>query len=158
MTAPTDRLAALIAGLESAANAAEQAEASFKRDIDLRIAELERARAFAFRRLRLIGAMAAPAEGEREAAVEARLDAAMRHIGWLVPGAELDPTELEVRAALEPVAAALEDLARPPEGEGEPPSAADALVRFEAWYRARFGAEFLDVFEQRAEFRSLVDF
>lgn len=156
MTAPTDRLAALIAGLESAATAAEQAEATFKRDIDRRIAELERARAFAFRRLRLIGAMAAPVEGEREAAIEARLDAAMRHVGWLVPGAALEPSELEVRAALQPVAAAIEDLARP--GEGEPPSAADALARFEAWYRARFGAEFLDVFETRAEFRSLVDF
>ena len=155
MTAGVDPLRTMLDAFETAALAAEQAETQFKREIDRRIAELEQARAFAYRRARLAAAMAAPvAAAERAAAIEARLDLAFAHMGWT--GRVLDPTEQEVRAALQPVAAAIEDLVRP--AEGEPPSAAEAFAGFEAWYRARFGVEFLAVFEQRAEFRPVVDF
>ena len=159
MTSPADPLRAMLAGFETAALAAGQAEAQFKREIDSRIAELEQARAFAHRRLRLIAAMAAPVEAaEPAAALAARLDLAFIHIGWA--DREPDPTELEVRAALEPVAAAIEDLSRPGGNEQPPPAetVAQAFTGFEAWYRRRFGVEFLAVFEQRATFRPVVDF
>lgn len=164
MTSPADPLRAMLAGFETAALAAGEAETRFKREIDRRIAELEQARAFAHRRLRLIAAMSAPiATEERAAALAARLDLAFVHIGWA--DREPDPTELEVHAALEPVAAAIEDLARPGhagEEGGEPPppaeTVAQAFAGFEDWYRRRFGVEFLAVFEQRAAFRPVVDF
>ena len=160
-TAGANDMPAILAALQQAARAADAAETGFKRDIDKRIAELERERAFAYRRLSLMGALGAPiAPAERAAAIEARLTALFRHIEWIVESLDdLDATGQEVRKALMPVAAAIEDLGRPAEA-GQAPAASplDAFATFESWYRTRFGLDFLGIFEQRASFRPVVDF
>jgi hypothetical protein len=169
MSAQTDppagqSIEGLLAQMQAAAQEAAKAESAFKRGVDGRIAELEQARAFAYRRMGVMTALCSVApEGEYQACVQARLKALFVHVGWIDGGLEeLDATEREVRDALLPVAGAIEDLAR-----SAPPSAADALPAlspielfavFEAWYRGRFACEFLDVFEQRAAFRPLTDF
>ena len=154
----------LLAQMQAAAQEAAKAETAFRRDIDARIAQLEQARAFAYRRVGVMTALCSPTpEGELEACVQARLKALFVHVGW-IDGAldELDATEREVRDALLPVAGAIEDLARSaPSASGDalpPLSPIELFGVFEAWYRGRFACEFLEVFEQRAVFRPLVDF
>lgn len=160
-TEPT--LAAVMAELQAAAQSAAAAEKAFKRDIDKRIAELEQARAFAHRRMDIIKALAAVApEGTPESCALARLKALFIHIEWINDSLdELDPTECEVRDALLPLAMAIEELARAqPDASrtATSPGPIEALAAFEAWYRQRFGCEFMGIFEERANFRPLVDF
>jgi hypothetical protein len=75
--------------LQAAARAAETAEAAFRREVATRIADLEQQRAFAFRRLNLMQAIAeavGPAEDEPTAmayalaALRARLRADSGHV------------------------------------------------------------------------------
>lgn len=156
-------MAAILAELQAAAQDAAAAEKAFKRDIDKRIAELEQARAFAHRRVDIVKALGAVApEGALEACALARLKALFVHIEWINESLdELDPTECEVRDALMPLATAIEELARarPDASRAAPsPGPIEALAAFEAWYRQRFGCEFMGSFEERANFRPLVDF
>ena len=76
--------ASFLLELKTAAEAAKTAEASFRREAALRVAALEQERAFAFRRLNLMQAIAeAMASAESEEIAVASAFAALRtRLGW----------------------------------------------------------------------------
>jgi hypothetical protein len=127
--------------LKAAAAEAEAAEASFRQQTADRIKVLEQERAFAYRRLNLMSALAdvvAPAESE-DAAVAGGLAALRAKLGW--EGETETRTEVLSRFALV-VRTAFASLA---------PTEADvirALADFEAWYAATRQQPFWNLFEQ----------
>lgn len=132
--------------LRAAAEASEREEAAFRRDSERRLQALAAARVAAYRRYHLLRGMAeAAAAGETpEESEAAALDFALAETGW----SEEDAAYGEVRGALAATAAAL------PQGEAAPA----AFARFEAWYKERFGIDFLDLLERERAFLPVVDF
>jgi len=142
--------------LKTATAQAEKAEEAFRREVAARTEQLARERAFAFRRLNLMRAVAeavASAENE-EIAVAATLAVVRAKIGW--------SSDSDARAqTLEhfaPIArAAFKSLG--PRAEGEPePDVIKALQEFEAWYAATHPAAFWALFEQYIPETPRVDF
>ncbi|MGZ8373117.1 MAG: hypothetical protein ACXW3G_10415 [Rhodoplanes sp.] len=143
--------------LQAAAHDAETAEAAFRRNAAARIAALEQERAFAFRRVNFMRAVAeAVASAEDEDAAVAHASAALRaRLGW--------SSDSEARSAVlarfAPVAEAL-FLAQPLEAD-RPTSPADvraALASFEAWYAETHARPFWALFEHYVPETPLVDF
>lgn len=143
----------VLATLAARAEAASTEEAAYRREAQRRTEILERARAFAYRRLNLLKKMAETAAEEPDAkkAADARLIAAFTDIGWLSGGLdELDEKGRETEARFRPVVEAL--------GAGDEPRMLVALADFEAWFTQRFGRDFCAVYDRYVPDTPKVDF
>jgi hypothetical protein len=141
--------------LKSAAEDANAAEARYRREAAQHIAALERQRAFAFRRLNLMRAVAdavAAAESE-EIAVANALAVLREKLGW---STDTEATT-EVLSRFAPVAQAAFRSSSP--SEDEPVAdVPDALAQFEAWYADSHRTPFWALFEHYVAEAPLVDF
>lgn len=141
--------------LQTAARAAEAAEAGFRREVAARIAGLERERAFAFRRVNLMKAIAeAVGQAEDEEMAVAYACAALRaRLGW--------ESDSEARAAVltrfAPVAQAVFAGLAPDEQKSETDVGA-ALTQFETWYAQTHTTPFWTLFEHYIPETPRVDF
>jgi hypothetical protein len=142
-------------GLQVAARDADLAEAAFRRQVATRVAGLERDRAFAYRRLNLMRAIAeAVGQAEEEQPAVAYALAALRgRLGW--------ESDSDARAAVltrfAPVAQAMFASVV----SNEQPSEMDvgaSLARFEAWYSESHTTPFWTLFENYMPETPRVDF
>jgi hypothetical protein len=147
--------------LRCAAEATEREESEYRRESRRRLEVLEAERSRAYRRYNLLKDMAAAAAGQAElpAGIDAQLAVAAADSGWT----EARAGYAEVRERLRPVSALIHAGLHPPRsGEAMAPVAGDvpgAFATFEAWYRERFGQEFLDLLgRETPSFQPLVDF
>ncbi|MBM3549442.1 MAG: hypothetical protein FJX54_21095 [Alphaproteobacteria bacterium] len=139
--------------LVARAEAASGEETAYRRESARRIEALERARAFAYRRLNLLKKVAETAIGEPDAkaAADARIAAAFIEIGWIGDSlAELDEKGREAEAQFRPVAEAI--------GIGNEQRMIQALADFETWFMQRFGRDFCSVFDRYVPDTPKVDF
>ncbi len=147
--------------LRAAAEEKERLELEYRRESRHRLEGLETERTRAYRRYNLLKDMAAAAAERTElpAGVEAQLAVASAEAGW----SEARTGYAELRERLSPIAALIHEHMHPPETAETTTSAAsdvpNALASFEAWYRERFGQDFLDLLGRPApSFQPLVDF
>jgi hypothetical protein len=146
----------LVARLEADCTAAERAERSARAEIDARLREVERARAFAWRRLNVLKDMmrAAAVEPDRGVAVERQLAGLFRDIGWIESSLdELGSGALPLLDRLRPIAEALHGACHPrdadqPATDGAALDVLAAFRAFEDWFEADRGQPFLQVFER----------
>ncbi len=141
--------------LRAAARDAEAAEAGFRREVAARISDLEQQRAFAFRRLNLMQAIAeaaGPAEDEPTAMAYA-LAALRARLNW--------ESDSEARAAVlarfAPVAQAV-FASLMPDDDNSAADVAAALTQFETWYSQTHTAPFWTLFEHYIPETPRVDF
>jgi hypothetical protein len=142
--------------LKAAAEAAKGAEAGFRREAAMRIAALEQERAFAFRRLNLMQALADAvqlAESE-EIGVATALAALRARLGWVSDS----ETRSEILARFGPVAQAVCRAMRPGEDGAPAADVGAALEAFENWYRESRASPFWTLFEQPMQDTPVVDF
>lgn len=142
--------------LQVAARAAEAAETTFRREMATRIAALEQARAFAFRRVNLMKAIAevvAAAESE-DMAVAHALATLRSRLGW--------DADSEARAAVltrfASVAQAVFASLMPAKGEAGEADVGTALAEFETWYAKTYPTSFWALFETYISETPRVDF
>jgi hypothetical protein len=142
--------------LKEAAVKAETAEGVFRREIAERIKNIEQERAFAYRRLNFMRALAdatAAAESE-EIAVANALAVVRAKLDW--------SSDSEARTAvlsrLAPVAAAMFARLTPPEKDEKLPDIGKALVDFETWYGETHEQPFWVLFEHYIPETPRVDF
>jgi len=143
--------------LQAAANDAEAAEAAFRRNAAARIAALEQERAFAFRRVNFMRAIAdavSPAEDEKAAVAHA--SAALRaRLGWTSDS----EARTAVLARFAGVAEALFRAYVSDEGrQADPADIRAALASFETWYAETHAKPFWAMFEHYVPETPLVDF
>jgi hypothetical protein len=141
MTGPT-----FLDALKAAAANADAAEATFRKQFDERIRTLEQERAFAYRRLNLMRAVAnaiasAQDEDQAVAIVRATLRAS---VGW----EDDSETRIETLARFAQISRAAFASLAPPEAEADEADVPKALAEFEAWYLAARGQPFWTLFEQ----------
>ena len=142
--------------LKAAADGAATAETEFRRQAADRTKTLERERAFAFRRLNLMRAVAeavAAAESE-EIAVAGSLALLRSRLGW---SSDSDARS-EVLSRFSPVAGAVFACLAPPDEETPAPDVTGVLGEFEAWYAATRATPFWALFEQYVSETPVVDF
>jgi len=155
MTSPTTLF---LDELKAAAARAEAAEAQYRREAVVRIAQLEKERAFAYRRLNLLKAVAVAVEQaeDEEAAIAGGLALLRDRLNW----STVDETRDEVLSRFTPVLAAVLRGVAPPD-EVSPPapsgSVAEALAEFEAWYLDQRRNPFWVLFEQELPELPLVE-
>ena len=146
---------AFLDDLQAAARDAESAEATFRREMAARLAVFEQERAFAFRRINLMKAIAEAvvAADDEEAAVAHALAALRTRLGW--------SSDSDVRAAVvarfAPVAQAVATSITPSE-EAQDTDVRAALMQFESWYAQVHGTPFWVLFEHYMPETPLVDF
>jgi hypothetical protein len=150
----SDSVAALMAQLEAAANAAWQEEQAVRARLTQEVTRLERRRAFAHRRMHLVRLLAAAgttAEAE-EAAAAAQRAAVCRELGW--------ERESEFRRAvldrLQPAGLAVWQCARGQEGAG-PAAVLAGIDAFEAWYEATHDGPFYALLDREPPEVALVE-
>lgn len=144
--------------LKEAADKATAAEERFRLEIAQRVKALETERAFAFRRLNLMRAIAdvvAGAESE-EIAVAGATAVLRSKLGW----ANDSEARSEVISRFAPVAqemfASLSN--EVPRSKEEAPDVIEALADFERWYAQTHPAQFWTVFETYLPETPVVDF
>jgi len=148
--------ASFLDSLKEAAAKTDSAEAAFRREIAERIKNFEQARAFAYRRLNFMRALAeatATAESE-EIALANALAVVRTTLGW--------SSDSEARTAalsrLAPVAQAMFANLAPAEKDQAPPDIGKALANFEQWYGETHGQPFWVLFEHYMPETPRVDF
>ena len=148
--------ASFLDSLKEAAAKTDSAEAAFRREIAERIKNFEQARAFAYRRLNFMRALAdatAAAESE-EIAVANALAVVRTKLGW--------SSDSEARTAvlsrLAPVAQAMFAHLAPPEKDEKLPDIGKALADFETWYGETHEQPFWVLFEHYIPETPRVDF
>ena len=147
--------ASFLDALKAAAAEAEAAGGLFRREAAGRFATLGRERAFAFRRLNLMRAVAdAVVECDSvEIAVAAALAVVRSRLGW----SSDSEARTEVLSRFAPVAQAMfEDVAAPEDASAS--AVQDALSRFETWYAEHHQTPFWALFEDYVAETPLVDF
>jgi len=147
--------AAFVDTLQAAATSAEKAEEEVRREAAGRIAAVEQERAFAFRRLNLMRALAdamAPAE-EEEIAVAAALAGLRSRLGWSADS----EARGDVLARFAPVAQAMFRNSTASDHAAVAPIR-NALADFEDWYAASHPAPFWALFDHYIPETPLVDF
>ena len=149
---------ALVAEFEAAAKTAQAAEAELRKRVAEQIGRLERQRAFAFRRTRLIRTLATSANVGAEASEPEQVWAAQRQavrdeLGWTEPSDIYDA----ILVRLQPVALAVWQCACAADGEA-PPAVAPELEAFEAWFEGAHGKSFYALFDQYVSEVPVVDF
>ena len=139
---------------KAAAAQAEAAETQYRQEAVQRIAHLEKERAFAFRRLNLLIALAGAAgQAESEDAAVANGLALLRdRINW----STVDEKRSEVLSRFSSVVAAVFRVVTRPEDVSSD-SVADALAEFEAWYLDHRLNPFWALFEQELPELPLVE-
>jgi hypothetical protein len=148
--------AALLAQFEQEAKAAQVAETELRKSLTQQVARLERRRAFAFRRTRLVRVLA---EAVPEALDAEKLDEAWPlqsqaisdEIGW---GA-LSDSYRAILAQLAPVGLAIASRVTVPDSDA---NVAAALEAFEAWFEDAHGKSFYALFDQYVSEVPVVDF
>jgi hypothetical protein len=149
---------AISSSLDAFKTAAEQAEASerqYRREAAQQIAALERRRAFAFRRLNLIRAIAdAVANSEDEEIAVARALAVLRtKLGWTADS----EARTQTLARFAPIGRAVFHGLAPSE-DVPVTSVQSALAEFETWYADNHETPFWVLFERYVPETPLVDF
>jgi hypothetical protein len=152
MTAPAP---VFLDGLKAAADRAVKAEEDFLRSIAARTKALETERAFAFRRLNLMRAVAeAVAAAEDEEAALAAATATLRaRLGWSSDSAARSETLTRFAPVVRAMAADVTSESPEPTVD-----IADALAQFEAWYAASHPLPFWVLFENVMQETPVVDF
>lgn len=147
-------ISTLIETYGAAAERAETEEAAFRREAARRIGELERERAFAYRRANLMRSLADITAGAEDAAMAAAAAQALlrARLGW----GEDDAARSEILTRFGAVGAAMHALATG--GEAGDADVAGELGRFEAWYAETFARAFWVSFETPPLDTPLVDF
>jgi len=142
--------------LKAAADTASAAEARFRQQAAQQIAALDRERAFAFRRLNLMRAIAdAIVEAEtEEQAVASALAALRAKLDW---SSDSDARDL-VLSRFSPVAQAMFANLTTSDNDVPLPDVAQALVEFENWYAQTRDTPFWSLFEQYRSETPVVDF
>lgn len=143
----------LLVTLSARADAASTEETAYRRESARKIETLDRARAFAYRRLNLLKKVVDTATDEADAkrAADARIAAAFVEIGWIGGSlTELDEKGREAETKFRPVAEAI--------GAGDEAGMLAALAGFEAWFTERFGRDFCSVFDRYVPDTPKVDF
>jgi hypothetical protein len=137
--------------LTAEARAASTAEIEYQKAAAARAAELREARAFAWRRLNLMRAVAGAVRGAEDetAAAAAGRAAMLREVGWT--GAT--QTQRDVADRFAPVVLAVWAATRPDVADD---GTAAALAGFEAWYAER-GTQFLALMEREIPELPLVE-
>ena len=141
-------------GFKAAAARAETVETQYRQEAAHRIAQLEKERAFAFRRLNLLSAVAgAVGQAENEDAAVANGLALLRdRLDW----STVDEARSEVLSRFAAVVAAvLRAITRPEDASSG--SVADTLSEFEAWYLDHRRNPFWILFEQELPELPLVE-
>ena len=148
--------ASFLDSLKEAAMKAEAAEVAFRRELTERIKNFEHERAFAYRRLNFMRALAdavAAAESE-EIAVANALAVVRTKLGWT--------SDSEARTAvlsrLAPVAQAMFVRPAPPEKDEPAPDIGKTLANFETWYDETHEQPFWVLFEHYIPETPRVDF
>jgi hypothetical protein len=157
---------ALVAEFETAARATRAAEEELRKKLSAQIASIERQRAFAFRRTRLVRSLAsaveaetAKAEGEADATeTEAMVWSGQRRavrddLGWTGESQAYDA----ILAQLQPVGRAVWQCSC----SVEPGSGAvvlDELEKFEIWFETAHGKSFYALFDEYVPEVPVVDF
>jgi hypothetical protein len=127
--------------LREAAEAAERAEAEFRRYAERRLDTMTAERVRAHRRYHLVSGMVERARSisERAVSIAAQITSVLGQTGW----SEGDAAYGEVCDRLGPVAALVhDDLHGACDANPTSASVLLALAVFESWYRQRFGTEF----------------
>jgi hypothetical protein len=143
--------------LKLAADQSSVAENEFRSQIAARVKELEKQRAFAFRRLNLmkeVSGVIASAESE-EIAVAVATAVLRAKLGW----ASDSEARMEVVSNFAPVAQAMFASLAPVESEDEEkPDVIGKLAEFEAWYAETHPNPFWVLFENYMPETPVVDF
>lgn len=146
----------IAAPFERAAEAARLTEEAYCREAARRIAELERERTNAFRRLNLMrGSIEAltAAEEPEQALARARF-ALTRSLGW----DEIGPPQERVLDRLTPFLEALSRIVLPDADGRVTSEAEDTLRDVESWYTAEVGDDFHALFDRYMPETPRVDF
>lgn len=146
---------ALLSEFENAAQTAQQAEALLRKKMTEEIARLERQRAFAFRRVRLIRALADGGAGAdtEEAALSGQVRTLCEELDWVGTG----ESQQEVLKQLEPVGRAVWECGCGADG-ATPANVAAELEVFERWHERARGVPFYNLFDQYVPEVPVVDF
>jgi len=146
----------LVAAFESAAQVAQDAEARLRKSMAEEIARIERERAFAFRRTRLIRLLASSATGSEneQSALAAQSQAVCGELGLSVD----NPAHKEIIEHLEPLGKAVWQCACASEEQVDSGAANAALREFEQWFETARGQTFYALFEHYIPDTPLVDF
>jgi hypothetical protein len=146
---------ALVADFEAAAKTAQAAEAAARKKAAEEIARVERARVFAFRRIRLVRLLAGVAAGAAtaEAAIAAQRQVLCAEFGWTSESA----AHREILAELDPVAETIWHCACG-EGAQDSRTVTERLARFEQWFEGARGKPFYSLFDQYVPEVPVVDF
>ena len=142
--------------LKAVADTASAAEATFRQQAAQQIAALDRERAFAFRRLNLMRAVAdaiVEAEAE-EQAVASALAVLRAKLDW---SSDSDARDL-VLSRFSPVAQAVFANLTASENDVPLPDVAQALVEFENWYAQARDTPFWSLFDHYRSETPVVDF
>jgi hypothetical protein len=149
--------ASYLDALKLAADQSAVAETEFRSQIAARIKELEKQRAFAFRRLNLmkeVSGVVAGAESE-EIAVAVATAVLRAKLGW----ADDSEARMTVVSSFAAVAQAMFASLAPTESEDEEkPDVVKALKEFEAWYAETHQNPFWVLFENYMPETPVVDF
>jgi hypothetical protein len=152
----TSAATSLIAAFEASAKAAQAAEDELRKAMADKVARLERQRAFAFRRTRLVRLLAGHSgtpESKPEEVWQAQRRAVRDELGWT--GAS--EVHEAILARLQPVGAAVRDHLFGEEGT-EPPDVKAELEAFEAWFEGAHSKSFYALFDQYFPEGPVVDF
>jgi hypothetical protein len=147
--------ATLVAEYEAAAKTVQQAEEALRKRLTQEIVHLERQRAFAFRRTRLIRTLADAAAGveAEDVAAAAQRRAVCEELGWSgeseAQGEILDRLQAVGRAVWQCTCGV---------DDATPSGVAAELARFEAWFEGARGKPFYALFDQYAPEVPVVDF
>jgi hypothetical protein len=146
---------ALIAEFEAAGKAAQTAEAELRKKLTEEMARLERQRAFAFRRTRLIRTLATAAHGAdaEEAAFAAQARSLSEDLGWTSAGA----AQKEILERMRPLGRAVWQCGCGADG-ASPASVAEELDRFEQWFEGSRGKPLYSLFDRYVPEVPVVDF
>lgn len=148
---------ALVAEFEFAARTAQATEAELRKRMAGEIARLERQRAFAFRRTRLIRTLAASAgtaASEPEQTWSVQRQAVRDELGWTEDSVAYDA----ILARLQPVALAVWKCACATSDGDAPTAVVPELEAFEAWFEGVHGKSFYALFDQYVTEVPVVDF
>lgn len=153
----TPAATALLAHFEAAAKAAQAAEAELRKSQALLIAKLEKQRAYAFRRSRLIRALAVSGPTETEEDTKAlwamQQRAVCEELGWT----SLSESYRNILAHMQPLGAAVQARLCM-EDEAPADAVMQALEQFEAWFEEAHGKPFYVLFDQYVPEVPVVDF
>jgi len=154
---PMQPVPAFLDALKRAADRATAAESEFRREIAGRTRALERERAFAFRRVNLMRAVADMVAGtdSEEIAVAAAAAVLRARLGW----SSDSEARIAVVSRFAPVAQAMFATLAPSGDEDAPqPDIIAALAEFETWYTETHQSPFWVLFETYMPETPVVDF